>query len=79
MTTVVEEAMNVWGRKFMRDYGHEVDADAALTFEDDIEYSGYCETCAYEDYVVRVSDGYSTATYYGDMSDLLYEMNHPSD
>ena len=71
----VQEAMSEWGRGFLRDKGYEVADDAIIFFEDDIEYGGYCETCSYEDYVVRVTDGNVTHTYYGRMSALLDSMN----
>lgn len=67
--------MNVWGREFLRHAGYEVADDAEITFEDDYQTGGYCETCYYTEYIVRVSDGVQTATYWGDMSDLIHSMN----
>lgn len=75
MANAVEEAMSEWGREFLREEGHEVAEFAVITFKDDIKRSGYCETCYYEDYVVRVSDGNVTETYYGSMGELIREMN----
>lgn len=72
--TSIKDAMNSWGRGFLRDHGHEVEDDAEITFEDDTESSGSCETCYYEEYVVRVSDGSNTKTYYGSMTRMLEAM-----
>jgi len=66
--------MDAWGRSFLRERDNEVADDADISFKDDIEYSGYCETCYYEEYVVRVSDGKVTETYYGSMTELLDAM-----
>lgn len=70
----IKEAMNEWGRAFLRERGYEVGDSAVISFRDDIEQSGYCETCYSEDYVVRVSDGNVTATYYGSMTRMLESM-----
>lgn len=74
MANVVNEAMDAWGRGFLREYGYEVADDAEISFEDDMQSSGYCETCYYEEYVVRVSDGNNTGTYYGGMGALIRSM-----
>ena len=55
MATTVEEAMSQWGRAFLREEGREVNDDAVIDFEDDTYESGYCETCYYSEYIVRVS------------------------
>lgn len=71
----VQEAMNEWGREFLRERGVEVADDAEITFTDTIHSSGYCETCYYEEYVVEVSDGIITETYWGDMGSMIRAMN----
>ena len=72
----VKEAMNEWGREFLRRSSHEVADDADITFKDDIVSTGYCETCYYEEYVVYVSDGKVTETYWGSMTALISAMNN---
>ena len=67
--------MGAWGREYLRLHGVDVADDAIITFEDDTEEGGYCETCYYSEYVVRVSDGNVAVTYWGDMGDLIREMN----
>lgn len=74
MTNAVQKAMDEWGIKFLRERGHKVADDASISFEDDIQYGGYCETCSYEDYVVRVSDGKVMETYYGSMGEIIRAM-----
>lgn len=79
MATATEK-MNEWGREFLRYEGREVNDDAVIDFEEDSWSEGYCETCWYEQYAVRVSttdtpDGsFVTETYYGDMGDLVRSM-----
>lgn len=71
----VKESMNEWGREFLRNKGYEVANDADITFEEESFWEGYCETCAYLEYRVEVTDGVSTASYFGRFDQLLNEMN----
>lgn len=79
MSNTVKDKMNSWGREFLRTYSWEVADDADISFEDDIEYNGFCETCYSEDYVVRVSDGVNVGTYYGSIISLLADMAEEAD
>lgn len=71
----VKEAMNVWGREFLRSEGHTVADDAEIEFTEDDYDIGYCVTCSYIVYVVDVSDGINVARFEGNMGELLREMN----
>lgn len=74
MSNAVKDAMNIWGREFLSGEGYDVQEDAEITFEDDMFWSSGCETCAFEEYIVRLSDGFNTHTYYGSFSNLLADM-----
>jgi hypothetical protein len=74
MSNAVKDAMNVWGREFLSGEGYDVQEDAEITYKDDSFWTYGCETCSFEEYIVRVSDGFNTHTYNGSMSDLLYNM-----
>jgi len=71
----VKEAMNVWGRKYLSEYGGYVVADdAEIDFTDHIRSDGYCDSCYSEWTVVTVSSGDIEIDYTGSMIDLLEAM-----
>lgn len=70
----VKEAMNAWGREFLRGGGFDVLEDAEITYEEESRSDGYCETCYYDYYVVVVSDGTHKEEYSGDFAELLRDM-----
>jgi len=79
--STVNDAMSVWGRNYMREAGWDIDDSQPVEFIEDSFDAGYCETCAYTEYVVnlRAYDKtlgiYVTEQYYGTLYHLIEEMN----
>lgn len=79
MAATVKSLMNIWGRNFLREQGHEVADDAEISFDTRTEWSGGCETCNFDYEVVDISDGKVTENWGGTFSDLLYTMNNDAE
>lgn len=70
-----DELLQLWGRSVLREAGYEVSDTARVTVEIDSEWSGGCETCAFEETYVSVYAGRAMRRYdtYS-FQDLLHEL-----
>lgn len=73
--SAVKEAMNVWGRNYLRNEGFDIPDDAEVEFEEETIFDGYCETCYTEWEVVSITAAGYTAQYSGSMYELVDEMS----
>lgn len=61
---------------YLKKFGAHLDAKEVTGYEDDTESSGYCDTCWYEEAIVRIcyknaNDEVLEHTYYGSFADLI--------
>ena len=55
MALSYDEVLNIWGRKLLKDRGCVVSADASISVEIEVETSGGCDTCSYDEAMVVIS------------------------
>lgn len=70
-----DELLQLWGRSVLREAGYTVSDTARVTVEMDSEWSGGCDTCAFEETYVSVYAGRAMRRYdkYS-FQDLLREL-----